>query len=428
MVRSAFLLTLANLAMRAVGMVFQVYLTGAVGAVGVGLLQLILTVNGFAVTLGTSGIRVAAMYLSAEEYGLRRLGGVRQAMGWCMGAGLGLSTLVGAILVLAAQDLAYGWIHDLRAMASLRLLGLTLPLTCLSAILSGFFTAVGQVLKLVAVEIGDHIASVGLTIWLLSRGVPGDLSHACLCIVGGSALASVGAVAVLLWLLYQNFQSYGPKEPSPGMGKRLVRLCVPLALNDYLRAGLRTLEQFLIPHGLSQYGGSRDGALTDYGTIHGMVFPVLMFPSTVLYAVSDLLVPELARCRAQKNQARIQDLSKTCLRLSFYYAASVAAVLYVLAKPLGLGLYQSPTAARYLRLFAPMVVMLYMDCITDGMHKGLGQQVYCVRVNTLTSFLDVVLLFFLLPRYGIGGYYLSFVTTHALNFWLSIRKLLQLTR
>lgn len=77
MLRSALLLTLANLAMRGVTMLFQVYLTGQVGAAGVGLLQLIMTVHSFAVTVGTSGIRVAAMYLSAQEYGLRRFGGVR---------------------------------------------------------------------------------------------------------------------------------------------------------------------------------------------------------------------------------------------------------------------------------------------------------------------------------------------------------------
>ena len=82
------LLTAANLLMRGVSMLFQVYLTARVGAAGVGLLQLILSVNLFAVTLGTSGLRVAALYLSAEAYGLRRYGGVRQAMVWCLTAGL----------------------------------------------------------------------------------------------------------------------------------------------------------------------------------------------------------------------------------------------------------------------------------------------------------------------------------------------------
>ena len=98
------LLTAANLLMRGVGMLFQVYLTGQVGAAGVGLLQLIVTVQLFAMTLGTSGLRVAALYLSAEEYGLRRFSGVRQAISWCLGAGLVLSALVGAALAALAFE------------------------------------------------------------------------------------------------------------------------------------------------------------------------------------------------------------------------------------------------------------------------------------------------------------------------------------
>ena len=71
--------------------------------------------------------------------------------------------------------------------------------------------------------------------------------------------------------------------------------------------------------------------------------------------------------------------------------------------------------------------MLYCDTITDAMIKGLGQQTACVQYNIITSGLDVLLLFILLPRYGLEGYFVSFLITHLLNFYLSIRRLLKLT-
>ena len=189
--KSALLLTLANLTIRGVSIVFQIWLTGQVGAVGIGLLQLIMTVYGFSLTLGTSGLRVAAMYLSAEEYGLRRWDGIRQAMVWCLGAGTVLSAVVGAAMVFGAEGLSLYWIKDLRAAASLRLLGLTLPLSCVSAIFTGYFTAVGQIGRLVLVEIADRIVTAAATVWLLGLGVSSDLSHACLSVVGGGALAGL---------------------------------------------------------------------------------------------------------------------------------------------------------------------------------------------------------------------------------------------
>jgi O-antigen/teichoic acid export membrane protein len=61
------------------------------------------------------------------------------------------------------------------------------------------------------------------------------------------------------------------------------------------------------------------------------------------------------------------------------------------------------------------------------MTKGLGQQKVCVRYNILTSFLDVVFLFLLLPKYGMMGYYMSFLVTHLINFLLSLNQLLKIT-
>ena len=71
--------------------------------------------------------------------------------------------------------------------------------------------------------------------------------------------------------------------------------------------------------------------------------------------------------------------------------------------------------------------MLYCDAITDAMTKGLGQQKACVRYNILTSAMDVTFLYLLLPKYGMEGYFVSFLATHLVNFILSLRRLLKIT-
>ena len=71
--------------------------------------------------------------------------------------------------------------------------------------------------------------------------------------------------------------------------------------------------------GLARYGGSTEEAMAGYGTIHGMVFPILMFPAAILYSVSDLLVPELSRCRAMGRALRVRDLSGKCIRMTMLF-------------------------------------------------------------------------------------------------------------
>lgn len=419
----ALVLTGVNLLLRGVGMLFQAWLSGRIGAGGIGLLQLVLTAGGFAMTLGRSGVRTAVMYLCAEELGAKRPGGVRRAMTLCIGYALVCSTLAAALLFVLSGWLATAWIHNAAAAPPLRLLALGLPLGCFVSVLSGYFTVCGKLRKLVAAEICEQLLGVLLMVLLLHARGDSSAPGACCAIVAGSNLA---ALVPAVWLgasLWQTLRT-APTEPSRPMLRRLLHLTIPLGLSDNLRAGLRTLEQFLIPAGLAAYTASSGAGLDAYGTICGMVFPVLMFPAAILFALSELLVPELARCRAAKSHIRIRYLCRKTLRSELLFSFCVAALMYALAPQLGRMIYHSADAGRYLRLFSPLIPMLYTDAIVDGMCKGLGQQVACVRNNTITSVLDVALLYFLLPRLGIRGYFISFLITHAVNFYLSVLLLL----
>lgn len=423
--RGTLLLTAANLGLRGSAMCFQVYLSNRIGAAGIGLLQLILSVSFLAMTISTAGVRVAAMYLTAEEYGARRPGGMRKALLCCLLYGLVASVLGGMILHRAADWIAVSWIRDIRAASSLRVLAWAMPVNCLWSVMAGYFTACGRLKPLVWVELLEQLLSIAATVALLGLWAGSDVERACISIHLGNSAATGITLVVLLGLALGH--RTGPIPAGLSMWRRLFRLCVPLAANDTLRSALSTTEHLLIPRGLSRSGGSSEQAMADYGTIHGMVFPVMMFPAIVFLALADLLVPELARCRAALDQRRIHHLTDRCLRMGLLFSATVAGLCYALSGPLCELLYHSETAGLYLRLFSPLVVVLFMDTLVDGMHKGLGEQVYCVRVNTLTNLLDVVFLFLLLPRFGIAGYFFTFTLTHFLNFYLSLAHLLTVT-
>ena len=115
-----------------------------------------------------------------------------------------------------------------------------------------------------------------------------------------------------------------------------------------------------------------------------------------------MLIPEMARCAAAKSYVRIGYLAKRSLRIVLLYGCFFAGVLHLVSYPLCMGLYGSADAGRYLALYAALAPMLYCDAIIDAMNKGLGQQKVSVRYNILTATLDVLLLFLLLPQYGMA--------------------------
>ena len=416
---SALALTGVNLLLRLAGTAFQVYLSGRIGAAGIGLLQLVLSVAMLAETAGIAGVRTACMYLSAEELGRRRAGNIPRILSGCGTYALVCGCAAAGALYVAGPFLAQAWIGDVRTAGALRLFACFLPVECLCAVLRGYFTAAGSIGILAAVGVGEQLCSMAVTLAALQSWAGGDPARACQAVIFGSG-AGVCFTLLVLGLLRPRRQR-GAAGP---VARRLLKIAVPLALADDLKAGLSAGEKLIIPERLARHPGTA-APMASFGAVCGMALPVLMFPAAILFALAELLIPELARCAAVGSVRRIRYLTRRSLRVAMLYGLWCGGLLFLWAGPLCETLYGSREAGRYLMLFAPMAPMLYCDALTDAMTKGLGQQQHCVRYNILTSALDLVLLAVLLPRWGMGGYVVSFLVTHLLNFLLSIRLLLQ---
>ncbi len=420
---NALLLTGVNLLLRLVSTGFQVYLSGQIGAAGIGLLQLVLSVGGLALTAGMAGIRTGTMYLTAEELGKKRPENVRWVLSGCMRYSLLFSGVIAVALCIFAPQIASGWIGEQGVTGVVRLFAFFLPVNCLCGVMVGYFTAANRIGTLAAVEVAEQVCTMGLTVTLLQFVGEGNPVEACGAVVLGSGLGGCFTLCCLLFLRAKENAPYG-KQIS--VRRRLMSTAVPLALADDLKSGISTAENLMVPKRLAMCQRIAN-PLAAFGIVCGMVFPILMFPMAILYGLAELLIPELARCAAAGSQTRIRYLAKRSLRLAMLYGCFFCGLLFLLSEELCLKLYDSREAGIYLRWFALLAPMLYCDAITDAMIKGLGQQTASVRYNILTSAMDVLFLFLLLPTYGMEGYFFSFLVTHVINFGLSLRRLLKLT-
>lgn len=421
---SALLLTGVNLLLRLVGTSFQVYLSSRIGAEGIGLLQLVMSVGSMAMVAGMAGIRTATMYLTAEEIGRQRTGNVRWVLSGCLVYSIVCSGAVAAAVYHFAPFLAEKWIGNGQTLDSIRLFAAFLPANCLSGVMVGYFTGANRIGTLAAVEVAEQLCTMVCTMLLLSLWAGHDAGRSCQAVVLGSGLGACLTLCSLMLLRLLEKGKAGRRIP---LRKRLTQTAVPLALADDLRTGITTLENLMVPKRLALYPGTLS-PLAAFGTVCGMVFPVLMFPAAILFGLTELLIPELARCRAAGSQKRVSYLVQKSLRVAMLYGTICGGILFLNADDLCMALYGSVDAGRYLRWFSVLAVMLYCDTVTDAMIKGLGQQRASVCYNILTNTMDVAFLYILLPKYGIIGYFISFLVTHAVNYVLSLRRLLKITK
>ena len=418
---SALMLTGVNLLLRMVGTSFQVFISGRIGAAGVGLLQLVLSVGSLSMTAGIAGIRTSTMYLTAEELGKKHPENVTWVLSGSYLYSVVCSGAVGALVYCFAPTIAENWIGDSQTIDAIRLLAAFLPVSCLCGVMTGYFTAANRIGTLAAVEVAEQLCSMAVTVAALTFWAGNDPGKACQAVVLGSCAGALLTLLSLVALRLWEHSMTGNKIP---IARRLADTAVPLALADDLKAGISTTENLMVPKRLSLYTAD---SLALFGTVCGMVFPVLMFPAAILFGLTELLIPELARCNAAGSHQRITYLMRRSLRVALIYGTLSGGILFLTAPELCQSLYGSTEAGRYLRWFAPLTVMLYCDIVTDAMIKGLGQQKASVRYNIFTSTMDVIFLFILLPQFGISGYFFSFLVTHLVNFILSLRRLLKIT-
>lgn len=413
-------LSAVGLSIRTVGLIFGAFVSRSIGAEGMGLYTLVMTVYSFAVTLATSGIGLTVTRLVAAAIGEGRRGEVGRILRGAVIYALMFSLASSIILGMGATLLSYRVIRDVRSVKALRILSLSLVPVSLSSVFSGYFVGIKRVSANAAVQVLSQLVKVGVTVLLVTRAT----RHGTAAAVAALALGIVICECVsLLMMLVQFAIDRVKKETAHGAPSlsAVSGMALPLAFSAYIRSGLLTLEHVLIPKRLSDSGKDASESLASYGALHGMALPLVLYPMSPLSSFSGMLVPEFAGSEGAEH--RLRRITGEVLNTTLAYAVAIAVFLYVFSEELGYVIYHSYDAGVYIALVAPIVPIMYLDHVTDSMLKGIGEHVYSMWVNISDSFLSVVLVWTLIPRLGVAGYALVIIIMELYNFGLSLLRL-----
>ncbi len=428
---NAGLLTVTALIMRAVSLGFNVWISGRVGAEAIGLFSLISSVYGFALTLATSGISLAVTRLVAEALGHDDHERVRASMRRCIVYALFFGLLAMLSVLGFSEQIGTLWLHDERTVLPMRLMALTLPLIALCSAMNGYFTAVRRVAKNAVSQLLEQALKIGATVALLTSVLPSGIENACIALALGGALSELFSFCVMgvMYLLDRHRHIKGPSkgEAPTGVTRRLLGIALPVAFSAYVRSALLSVEHALIPIGLRKSGATHKRALAAYGTLSGMAMPVILFPMALISSFAGMTVPELSDCLARGHKNRVRYIAGRVWQFSLLFSVGVAGILIGFSGQLGQALYSSNEAGYYIGLLAPLIPIMYLDHTTDALLKGLGQQLYSMVVNIVDAGISTLLVWVLVPRYGIGGYIFVIIAMEIINFGLSATRMLELS-
>ncbi len=422
------ILTGTSIFLRIIGICLTSFLSQKIGAEGIGLYQLIFSVYTLAAAFAISGISIAVTRLVAEEAGTSA-----HPTSTVLRKSIGFASTVSICVALALFSLS-GFIgtnvlNDARTINAIKILAPSLPFMAVTACFRGYFIGRGKIFKAASSQIFEEMIRMSIIIGTISYFLPKGLEIACYSIVIGSTVAEmIGCAYVSILYLLDKRKNRIEYAPEKGVLKKILAISLPVAASFYLRTGLRTAEGILIPSSLERYGLSNKNALSQYGIIMGMAMPIILFPSVLLFSMSTLLVPEIAKANASGNQCRVSNTVSRVVQMTALLAILCSGIFIFFSGHLGMTLYHNGESGEVMMILAPLLPLMYLDIVVDSMLNGLNQQLHSLKYNILDSIVRISMIFLLIPLWGLPGFYAAIFSSSILNSLLSIRRLVKVAK
>lgn len=401
------ILTCTTLILRTIGMFFNIYISNKIGSESVGVFELVMSVYFFFVTFSLSGINLACIRIVSEELAYGNDTNIKSATRKCLFFSLAFGLFSGLTLFIFAPYISSTFLHNKVSCFPFYVISLSLPFVSMSSCINGYFSAIRQVKKTAFVQILEQIIKISIICFLLSLLAPESVDFAIISLVVGEAISEACSFFILYFLYKLNQRNLKQTRSSVkcNFSKKILRISVPVAITSYIRSGLSTIKQLLIPLRLEKSGLSCKEALSQYGLINGMVFPLLLFPNIVITTFANLLVPEFSYYNTRNENGKMNKMLNLIFKYSFMFSFCIIGIFLCFSDSFSVLFYNNIEISKYIKILCPLLVFMYLDSIIDSILKGLDKQVKVMGINILDLLTSITFIYFLLPIKGISRIY-----------------------
>lgn len=393
---NASIVTGLSVAERGLGFLYRIVLSRLIGAEGLGLYQVALSLFSLFLTIGTGGLPISVSRLTSKSKAEQDPVGEKKAVSAGILLCLFLTLPVAFALFLFGNKIPFLFSDD-RTFEVFRILLIGLVFSSVYAVIRGSFWGNKEFLTPSILEISEETVMVIAGILLLQK-VSSPL-------VG----AEKAAWAVVISYLFSCTASLicfflrGGKLSSPkGYLKPLFSATAPITAVRASGSIVNSAIAVLLPVMLIRAGLSESEAMTAFGVVSGMVLPILFIPATLIGSVSLVLVPELSEDYYRGRTERLRKNLRRGLTFSSLIACALIPFFFALGKDLGRLAYSNPTAGEMIVKSAPILLPMSLTMISTSMLNSLGYE----KQSFLFYFIGAVamlLCILFLPKYT-GAY------------------------
>ncbi len=435
------ILTITGLVTRIIGFFYRIYLSRLFGEEGMGIYQLLSPVLALSFSLTAAGFQTAISKFVAAQAGRENTAFPSRrpmAMGLLLTVPLSLACTF--ILFLESDRIAVHLLQEPRTADMIRILAPSIPLSAIHACINGYFYGIKKAGVPAGTQLFEQCCRVAcvylISARILAQGQSPSINVAVLGLTIGEGCSMLAAL-LAAWYHFSRCSHSLPKvaakhgsprttdaracppasphSPSvPGYGQ-LLGMVIPLTANRIVLNLLQSVESVSIPAGLRSYGYDNTTALSVYGVLTGMSFPMIFFPNALTGSVSVMLLPMISESYARGDDEGIRRAVLRTIKYCFLLGFICMGFFLLTGKTLGEGLYKSPLAGHFIRTLSLICPFLYLDTTLSSILQGLGMagRLFLINVTSLLARLLFILL--AVPHLGIQGYLYGLLASQILQ-------------
>ena len=419
--KSAAMVTVFSTIEKMLSFIYRIVLSRIIGAEGLGIYQICLSVFAVFLTAASSGVPVTVSRLIAKSNATGDTKGKHAAVTAGVVATL-MVTIPMAIILLFGRKLFGFLFSDDRCLDIFLILVPGLILTSIYAVMRGSFWGNKQFLPYSIIELLEDAVMVVLGC-VLVYGIADPMLGAKRATIAVLVSYVFSFIVSLFWYFKKGGRFKNPKKQLKPLFSSATPITAMRTSTSVLNSAVAVLLPLLL---MKAYGLNNSEAISLYGVAIGMSVPILFIPSSLIGSISVVVAPELSENYYRKKTELVKFDVEKSVKAAVFIATLLVPILFILGDELGQFLYSNDLSGEIVHncafILFPMCLAMITTTILNSMNCEkrtliyfmIGAAAMLISILALTKFVGVY-------SYLIG-LSLNFLITSVLNLLLLRKK------
>ncbi|MDR1392124.1 MAG: oligosaccharide flippase family protein [Clostridiales bacterium] len=418
------ILSLVIFLIKTIDFLFRSYISKKLGSEGMGFYQIILTFYSILLVMTNMGISSTLTKIISEKTALNKHGEAKNISEIALKI-LSFSSIFILILVnLNLNFITLKIFKDERIFNGIKFLSPCIVFVTISSCIKGYFYAIEKIVNPAISEFLEQFVKIVSISYLIKLNINRDLSKLCGSVFFGYAIGEFFAfIYLIIFYFLQNSKTMASKQDNKLETIKLLKSSFPLGISSFFSSILHMQEDIMIVSCLKKYGMSNSEAMSQFGIIDGMITPLLSFSLTIFSPLVMTLTPEISKLSAIKNHKRTNDIITKVYTITLILSIGISGMFFSFSDELTKIIFGKDNIGYLLKILSLICPIMCLNLISSAILNALEQQLNLLKYNILESTLRILIIFYLIPIYGIKGFILMVIISEFFMCTLTINKI-----